>query len=99
MITRKEILDFLKEKEDYLKSTFNLTKLGLFGSYALNQQHEASDIDLIVEFKPNTSDLHYKKQQIRLFVGSHFGKKVDLCREKYIKPYFRETILNSAIYV
>ena len=31
---------------------------------------------------------------------SKFEKKaVDICREKYIKPYFRKQILESAIYI
>jgi len=32
-------------------------------------------------------------------VRKRFNRDVDLCREKYIKPYFRSQILQSAIYV
>ena len=39
------------------------------------------------------------KEAIRQAVQSALGKKVDLCREKYIKPYFKKQILDSVIYV
>ncbi len=96
---KEDILNFLKSKKDEMVQHFDVTKLGLFGSYALNKQTEDSDIDLLIEFAPNTDALAEKKEAIRQAVQSAFGKKVDLCREKYIKPYFREQILKSIIYV
>lgn len=99
MIQTTNILSYLKEKKPDFQQDFNLTKLGIFGSYALNQQTENSDIDLLIEFAPDTENLSEKKAAIREAIESRFHKKVDLCREKYIKPYFRQQILDSVIYV
>lgn len=99
MVRKEEILDFLRTKKADFQKEFNITKLALFGSFARDEQAEDSDIDLIVEFQPNTENLYEKKLRIRKIVGEAFGKQVDLCREKYIKPYFRQQILQSAIYV
>ncbi len=96
---REEILAYLKEKKDEFAQNSGIIKLGLFGSYALDKQTEESDIDLLIEFAPNTDALTEKKEAIKEAVQSAFGKKVDLCREKYIKPYFRQQILDSVIYV
>ncbi len=99
MIRKEEILDFLRVKKADFQKDFNITKLGLFGSFARDEQAEDSDIDLLVEFEPNTENLYDKKSRIRQIVSEAFDKQVDLCREKYIKPYFRQQILQSAIYV
>lgn len=96
---RDEILSFLREKKDELFSEYQLVKIGLFGSFARNEGTEDSDIDLIVEFEPDTKNLLEKKSEIKSLLATRFGREVDLCREKYLKPYFKSQILQSAIYV
>ncbi|QQS28917.1 MAG: nucleotidyltransferase domain-containing protein [Sphingobacteriales bacterium] len=99
MIKRDEILSFLKENKELLFSECQLVKIGLFGSFSRNEGTEDSDIDLIIEFQPNTQNLSEKKSKIKSMVSKKFDREVDLCREKYIKPYFKNQILQSAIYV
>jgi predicted nucleotidyltransferase len=99
MIKRDEILSFLREKKNELFIDYQLIKIGLFGSFARDEGTEDSDIDLIVEFEPNTENLLEKKSEIKSLVAERFNREVDLCREKYIKPYFKYQILQSAIYV
>lgn len=99
MVKRDDILSFLEEKKHELFSEYQLIKIGLFGSFARNEGTENSDIDLIVEFQPNTENLSEKKSRIKELVSKQFNREVDLCREKYIKPYFKSQILQSAIYV
>lgn len=99
MLTKEEILEYLRLKKPELEEEFQVTKLGLFGSFASDQQQEDSDIDILLEFKPQTENLTEIKTQIKQMVQSRFKRNVDLCREKYIKPYFKKQILKSAIYV
>jgi len=76
-----------------------LKKLGIFGSYARNEQTPTSDLDLLVEFEDNTHNLTDVKDFLRKEIQSVFSIPVDICREKYIKPIFRQQILSDAIYV
>lgn len=99
MTEKEEILKYLAQEKEVLFREFHLVKLGLFGSFAKGEQTEASDIDLVVEFAPQTEALSEKKEQLRSIVSNRFNRPVDVCREKYIKPYFKEQIINSAIYV
>ncbi len=100
MITTKdEILSYLSSKKGEFKEDFQVIRLGLFGSYASDNPNVESDIDVLIEFEPNTTNLLEKKAEIRSIIQAKFNRKVDLCREKYIKPYFKSHILNSAIYV
>ena len=99
MLTQKEILKILRTRKEEIFSHYDVIKLGLFGSFARNEENENSDVDLIIEFRPNTKDISGKKEIIRSIFEKQFYRKVDLCREKYIKPYFKSYILKSAIYV
>ncbi|MGB0880772.1 MAG: nucleotidyltransferase family protein [Polaribacter sp.] len=99
MTNKTEILTFLSDNKDQLFSEYQLVKIGLFGSFSKNEETKDSDIDLIVEFEPNTKNLSEKKYKIRSLINNKFNRKVDLCREKYIKPYFKSQILKSVIYV
>lgn len=99
MIQKEDILDFLREKKTVFFSDYQLLKIGLFGSFARNEANDDSDIDIIVEFEPETENLSEKKMLIKNLISNRFDRNVDLCREKYIKPYFKSQILQSAIYV
>lgn len=99
MYSQKQILDFISKSKPMLREKFYVSKIGLFGSYARQEQSANSDIDLIVEFDENTKDLYDIKIAIKKYFKSNLNLEVDLCREKYIKPRYRKRILNEAIYV
>lgn len=93
------ILNFLSREKVSLQDRFRITKIGLFGSYARGEETPESDIDIILEFMPNTENLSEIKSSLKQLIMNEFGKSVDLCREKYLKPYYRDQVLKSAIYV
>ena len=41
-MTKNDILEKLSEKKDYIQNTFEVEKIGLFGSYAKDMQTEIS---------------------------------------------------------
>lgn len=94
-----KILEFLAANKSRLRKQYHLTKIGVFGSLAQNEQDEHSDIDLIVEFENNTQDLYSLKRAMKEEIEKRFGRSVDICREKYIKPHFKEKIRSEARYV
>lgn len=97
--TKDNILEFLREQKPYLYSKFNLTKIGLFGSFANEMATTQSDIDLIVEFEEGTPDIFGKKESLRNLLYSKFDRSVDVATEKYLKPYYKLQILEETIYV
>lgn len=99
MVTRKQILFFLDTNKYYLEEKFNVSKIGIFGSFAKGTEDENSDIDIIVEFKDGTENLFEIKNAMKEFIGNYLNIKVDLCREKYIKSIFREKILKDAYFI
>ena len=99
MKTRDQILLFLSTNRNLLRERFHIIKIGLFGSYAREEQNSRSDIDLIVEFEENTQNLYELKIQLKEFIKSNLGLEVDICREKYIKPRIKKSILKETVYV
>lgn len=97
--TKEQIINYLTEKKEYFFSNYQVVKLGLFGSFARGEESENSDIDLLIEFSPQTTNLLEKKMEIKNNIKEKFNREVDLCREKYIKSYYKTQILKSVIYV
>ena len=99
MLHKEEIIAYLQKQKQQIKQQYYVERLGLFGSYATNEQSEQSDIDLLIEFCPNTADISERKKALRKQLEDVFGKNIDLHREKYLKPYCREQILEEVLYV
>jgi predicted nucleotidyltransferase len=98
MKSREQILDFIAENKILFREEFHIIRIGIFGSYARGEQNPKSDIDLLVEFEENTQDLYDLKLQIKDFFYNRLGIEVDICREKYIKPRLKKSILKETIY-
>jgi uncharacterized protein len=98
MIELNQILLYITSNKSRLQKDYHLKKIGVFGSVARGEQNNRSDIDLIVEFEDNTPDLYSIKQQLRDEIQAKFNLPVDICREKYLKPIFKNQILSEAKY-
>jgi len=93
-----QILNYLTANKERFQKEYHLKRIGVFGSFARGEQTEKSDIDLLIEFEEGTDNLYDLKQRLRSEIQSIFKLPVDICREKYIKPFFRDQILQEAKY-
>ena len=99
MDTKKDILDFLKQNRMYLSNNYHISKIALFGSFAKNKQNDDSDVDILIDIKDDVENIHELKRSLKKYLSNAFDRKVDLAREKYLKPYAKKYILKDAIYV
>lgn len=67
----------------------------VFGSVALGQDGEGSDLDLLVEPSADTSLLDLAKLQLR--IEAELGIKVDVLTPNALPSSFREKVLAEAI--
>jgi predicted nucleotidyltransferase len=98
MKTKDQILLFLAQNKNLFRDKYHIIRIGLFGSYARDEQNIDSDVDLLVEFEDNTQELYDLKLQLKDFFLKTLGIEIDICREKYIKPRIKKQILKETIY-
>jgi len=98
MKSKDQILNFLAQNKNLFLERYHIVRIGIFGSYARGDYNMESDIDLLVEFEPNTQNLYDLKQEFREFIRENLNVEADICREKYIKPRLKKSILKEAIY-
>lgn len=94
-ITKQSILSFLLTHKSLLQNKYKVTKIGLFGSYATDQQKQTSDIDILVDM-PSNFDLYY---DLKEFLENAFNKQIDLGLEKNIRSLIKKEIDKEIIYV
>ena len=92
MEKQNKVLDVLKSNKQYIQSNFMVNSIGLFGSYARNDFHGKSDIDILVTFSEPTFD-HY--MDLKFYLEDIFGRPVDIVMEKTVKKRLKKRILQE----
>ncbi len=95
MKSRGDIFNLLEKHRTEIKA-FGVLELGIFGSFAREEQTEKSDVDVIVELERETFRDY---MGLLNFLESIFVRKVDLVMKDTIKPIIRERILRETHYV
>jgi predicted nucleotidyltransferase len=98
MITKEEIIKYLSQNKVFLKETYHCTQIGLFGSFARNEQTEESDVDILVEYEPNTPNLYDVEIRLKEHLKRQFNRNIDICTKKWINPVFKPLVLKETIY-
>ncbi|MEA5490066.1 nucleotidyltransferase domain-containing protein [Pseudanabaena sp. CCNP1317] len=81
-------------KED-LTTRYEVNKIGVFGSVARNEANENSDIDIVVDMKPNI----LKRVNLKIELEKRFGRKVDVIRYWYgMNKHLKARIDREAVY-
>lgn len=94
---KADVLSLLKQHREEIHRRFRVKSLGVFGSAARDEMHEGSDVDVLVEFYgPPTSDGY---MDLKFFLESLFGTKVDLVTIDGVKPRMRPIIERDLINV
>lgn len=92
-----EIILKLKELKPEMEKLYNVTELGVFGSFVRDEQTENSDIDILIDYKDGTSILTLGGLQYML--SELFDKKIDIVMKKSLKKRIGKQILSEVVYV
>lgn len=96
MRRKEQILTLLKQQLPYLRSNFKVKSIGIFGSYAREEQTEKSDIDILVEFDAPVG--FFKFIELEDYLSEKLGAKVDLVTPDALKPLIKPHIIQEAAY-
>jgi uncharacterized protein len=97
MRSRDEILETLARLNPELAARFKVRRIGLFGSYARQEQRPDSDIDLLVDFSED-ADL-FDLVELKYFLEDHLHHQVDIVPERALRNELRQSVHTDVSYV
>jgi len=95
IMTKEYILGFLTNNKQLLKEKYNVTKIGLFGSYARDEALETSDIDLAIETSKKD---FFIKSDLQYFLEDSFDTKIDIGYLDSMREFYRRRIGKEILY-
>lgn len=95
-MTRDQALSILRANRAEIES-FGVRSIALFGSVARDEATADSDIDILVEFKPEERVGIFRFLDLKQYSESILGRSVDLVTRAALRPELRERILKDAI--
>jgi predicted nucleotidyltransferase len=96
-MTRQTILDRLIAEAPRLRREFDVKTLAVFGSMARGDDHEASDVDVLVTFEGRATFDNF--MGLKLDLEDLLGRRVDLLTPPCLRPSMRAEIEREAILV
>jgi len=97
MLTREDILQFLRDNPERFAEQYGVTKIGLFGSFARNEATEKSDVDVCVELIKPTYDIMF---DLWAEITDKTLREVDLIRVRDgMNDLLKKRIERDAVYV
>lgn len=96
MATLQSIRKILQLHKSRLISTYGLKNIAIFGSYSRNQQNDASDLDILVEFsRPVGIEFIDLAEELEGLLNI----KVDLVSRNGVRPEYFKQIESDLNYV
>lgn len=97
MVSKREIIRLLKKFKRESASKYGIKTLGIFGSFARDQQDEASDLDIFVTLQESDFfTLEKIKEELEMLIAF----KIDIVNFRdSLRESFKQNILRDAIYI
>ena len=84
------ILEKLRANRERLRVEFGIERIGLYGSFARNEQTDKSDIDLVYELEKGRNLVLGRKRSIfTAFLRHQFHRKLDLVDSRLYESVYR----------
>jgi predicted nucleotidyltransferase len=93
----RKIQENIRKNRKFLKDTYHVKEMGIFGSVVRGGQKKGSDIDILVDFSKPIGLFAFVR--LERFLSQILKKKVDLVSKKAIKPAIEKEILDEVLYV
>ncbi|MFP4168286.1 MAG: nucleotidyltransferase family protein [Desulfonatronovibrionaceae bacterium] len=97
-MNKRDIEEKIRANRELLQE-FSVKKIMLFGSSVREEALSGSDIDLLVEFKPDAEIGLFEFVQLKDELSKLLGGPVDLVTEDSLHPELRGDILREAQHV
>lgn len=96
MKSRSDIIAALQRCKAMLSNLYPIRRIGLFGSYARNEQTDSSDVDVVVEVDPS---IGFRFVELAQRIEEMIGLPTDVVSQSGLKPQYLRSIMPDIIYV
>jgi len=95
-----EIKKILEKNNNYLRQTFHVKELGIFGSFVKGREKvdNSSDIDILITLGKGHKDF-FNYMRLKYYLEDLLGREVDLVTKEAVKPRLKERIFREVEYV
>ncbi len=97
---RADVIRTLEQNLPQLRKEFGIVRIGLFGSYARDEQTDKSDIDLLFELEEGRTLGFRHKLEVEKRLKKALGhRKIEFINSRYINPIVQYEMQKDLIYV
>ena len=96
-MTKEIHIEIPKEEIEEFCKKHHIRKLSLFGSALREDFSPDSDVDVLVEFEPDTRVGLIRMAGLEIELGDIIGRKVDLNTTGFLSKYYRDKVLAEAV--
>ena len=95
-----EIKKILEKNNDFLRQTFHIREIGIFGSFVKGEEKtdNDSDVDILITFNKGHKDF-FNYMRLKYYLEDILGREVDLVIKEAVKPRLKERIFREVEYV
>ena len=90
-------IDILNEHLEELRRRYDVSKIGIFGSFSRGEDQSSSDVDIIVEFSTKV-DL-FTFLELKEHLEAILGREIDLVTKNALKPLIKDRILSEVTFL
>ncbi len=95
-MSKQEIKEKVRQAIENASFKNDIQKVSLFGSYLHGTAKDDSDVDVLVEFTPESHIGLFEYVEIQNSIGDQIQKKVDLLTPEGLSKFFRDEVINEA---
>jgi len=95
-----EIKKIFEKNNNYIRKTFHVREMGIFGSFVKGEEKtdNDSDIDILITFSKGYKDF-FNYMRLKYYLEDLLGREVDLVIKEAVKPRLKERIFREVEYV
>ena len=95
MDTLSEIKQKLSQQQEYLVNSYGVTIVGVFGSYARNEQKQGSDVDILIDIVDDSHLDLFDLVRLEKYLTDLLGIKADIAIKRNLRKRIGKRILDE----
>ena len=95
----EQIKHKLNQNLPLIKHSYQISQIGIFGSYIRGEATTSSDLDILVEFEPQARFGLLTFCKLENYLSELLDIKVDLVMKDSLKPNISKNILQEVVYL